>query len=102
MNEPQLKRPYGSFVNKCTYNINHESCKVLSPELELCGKRNAVCSASGIFDTLCFVENKNCKRCFLREGMKGRKGSRRFQFISYFESENISLLKCTVLTPSNF
>lgn len=99
MNEPQLKRPYGSFVNKGTYNINHEGCKVLSPELELWGKRNAVRSASG---TLCFVENKNCKHCFLREGMKRRKGRRRFQFISYFERENISLLKCTVLTPSNF
>lgn len=58
MNEPQLKRPYGSFVNKCTYNINYESCKVLSPELELWGKRNAVHSTSDIFDTLCSAENK--------------------------------------------
>lgn len=59
MNELQLKRPYGRFVNKCMYNIHHESCKVLSSVLEEWGERNAAYGASDIFAHLCFVENNN-------------------------------------------
>lgn len=58
INEPQLKRPYGRFVNKCTYYIHHESCKVLRLEYEEGGKRHAECFRYSLMH-LCFAENKN-------------------------------------------